>query len=125
MNPNQPKKATIGGCSILIVFALILFFIVKSCISPDETEIRAKEEKAAFYSSQEYVKQNIKSPSTAKFPPYDKSYVTRFNDSTYVVKSYLDAQNGFGAMLRANYSCIILFRKTGRVEGFGFAIENQ
>ncbi len=79
----------------------------------------------AYIASQEYARMNIKSPSTAEFPGSNQAEIVRFNDSTYVVKSYLDAQNGYGAMLRANYSCLIVFKKNGGVQGLNFAIENQ
>lgn len=55
--------------------------------------------------SHDFVKNQLKAPSTAKFPWYDDSCVDSLGNSRYRVTSYVDAQNSFGAMLRSNYIC--------------------
>ena len=50
------------------------------------------------------VEQNLKSPSSAEYP-YGTDGVVQINDSIFVVNSYVDSQNGFGAMLRTKYRC--------------------
>lgn len=65
-------------------------------------------QKKAYYISyaQDYVKQELKSPSTAEFPGtfwgVDDYAVTRYKD-TITVRSYVDSQNGFGATVRSNF----------------------
>jgi hypothetical protein len=58
----------------------------------------------AYIMMQEYVKQNLKAPATAKFGRTIDSgvSVTQGENYTYTIISYVDAQNEFGAMLR-NY----------------------
>ncbi|MCK5945072.1 MAG: hypothetical protein KAI24_23995, partial [Planctomycetes bacterium] len=53
----------------------------------------------AIYLAQEFVKQNLKSPSTARFPGPSHWQVTK-TDEGYTVKSFVDARNGFGATMR-------------------------
>lgn len=54
------------------------------------------------------VKQSLKAPSTAKFPfsYYDATFNSLGNDM-YEVKSWVDAQNSYGAMLRSNFTVSI------------------
>ncbi len=52
----------------------------------------------------DFVKGRLKSPSTADFPFFDKQ-VWKTDGQKYTVKSYVDAQNSFGAMIRNNWTC--------------------
>ncbi len=42
-------------------------------------------------------------PASAQFPDYNSGYVKWIKDSTYVVNSYVDAENSYGALLRSKY----------------------
>lgn len=53
--------------------------------------------------AQKYVEQYLKSPSTAKFPSLFKSEIKKTRPGSYIVTSYVDSQNGFGAITRNNY----------------------
>lgn len=68
------------------------------------------EEKAvatmSFVQCRSHVKDRLKSPSTAKFPLLDFTAI-KGADDTYMVMSYVDAQNSFGAMLRSSFMCSI------------------
>jgi hypothetical protein len=62
----------------------------------------------AVVQCQNYAKDRLRSPSTADFPWLDHAVVPRGNE-TYLVKSYVDAQNGFGAIVRNDYICEIRY----------------
>ena len=54
--------------------------------------------------AQRAVKNNIKSPSTAKFPYSNEAvFVGGMTDSIYSVKCYVDSQNSYGVMIRSNF----------------------
>ena len=54
------------------------------------------------------VRQSLKTPSTAEFPfSYASAEIQDLGNGNYVVKSYVDAQNGFGAMIRSNFTVTI------------------
>lgn len=58
--------------------------------------------------SEETIKKILKSPSTAKFAggfltPYEDWSFSK-NGTTYTVSSYVDSQNGFGAMIRSQFT---------------------
>ncbi|MCF4151791.1 hypothetical protein L2W58_08240 [Dethiosulfovibrio sp. F2B] len=60
------------------------------------------DEIGAFIWSKTFVKDYLKAPSTADFPFFDRES-TQLNDSTWVIKSYVDSQNSFGAIIRTRY----------------------
>lgn len=88
---------TILTCS---VFAFLAFG------SDDDDKVEKLEinkmDTKAFTISQGFVEERLKAPGSADFPYLD--YTAEYKgDSTYVVKSYVDAQNSFGAKLRTRY----------------------
>ena len=58
----------------------------------------------AYVMSQRGVRANLRSPATADFPTINSVSVRANGDCTYSVNAYVDAQNGFGALVRTNYS---------------------
>ncbi len=58
----------------------------------------------AYIAAQHFVDQRLKSPGSAKYPIYNSGYVTITLPGTYIVKSYVDSQNGFGALLRSDWT---------------------
>jgi len=65
----------------------------------------APTESQAKIMAQGMVKQLLKSPSTADFPSFD--YTTTNVGSKYTVVSYVDSQNGFGAMIRSTWRVVM------------------
>jgi hypothetical protein len=53
-----------------------------------------------------YVEQNLKSPRTAKFPWDFTKHVQR-DGTTYMISSYVDSQNAFGAMIRTHFNATV------------------
>lgn len=107
------KPTPAAGCAIIF---LILAFIGAvfgdhSSGGGSPTPARAADhcdEGEAFVMSESFVKDRLKSPSTADFPWSSKSdgvRVVKSKDSpcTFIVSSYVDSQNSFGATLRMRY----------------------
>lgn len=68
----------------------------------------------AFDVCTSFVKDRLKAPSTADFPnPYSRGSdvsmipVTYEQKPGYVVRSHVDAQNGFGAQIRSDFACTV------------------
>lgn len=99
----------------MIAIAAIGFFSIKSCFfssSPEEeraAEINNLKVTALTY-SHSCVEEKLKSPTSADFP-IDLKHVTMINDSVFVVNSYVDAQNSFGAMIRTKFICKLTILK--------------
>lgn len=137
MSSNTQPEAlkAIKGFLILFVLGLIVYggFSLKNRIAgstgseqataisgnvssnPTPAEInknaRAALSKAklnAFIQSQTCVEDLLKAPATAKFPFADTDLIPQLSDSTFLVESWVDAQNSYGAMLRQYYRCIVV-----------------
>jgi uncharacterized protein YgiM (DUF1202 family) len=77
------------------------------------TPSSSSEDLLAYNYAEGFVKQRLKSPGSAKFPGIwdgKRDHVTKLGNREYRINSYVDSQNGFGAMLRTNWSCIIFFK---------------
>lgn len=58
------------------------------------------------------VKNNLRSPSTADFPWFDYE-IYKKGKWRYIVKSYVDGQNAYGATIRNNWYCDIQYKGVG------------
>lgn len=78
-------------------------------------ECGEKNELSAYIMSQRFVKRQLRAPATADFPSWPDEYRVRvIGDCKYQVQSYVDAQNGFGALIRSNYSAVMqLYPESG------------
>lgn len=93
-------------------------------VEPTKEEIAAKErakEQAIWEANQERkisdgktgawvyaqyaVEECLRSPSTAKFPWVGSSHTSHQGGNIYVVRSYVDSQNAFGATIRTKFTC--------------------
>ena len=63
----------------------------------------------AIIFSEGYVKQRLKAPATADFAIATDDHASQIDDSTFYIHSYVDSQNGFGANIRSNYTCVMVF----------------
>lgn len=53
--------------------------------------------------AQFFIKEKLKAPSTASFASNSESNVIVAGECEFIIRSYLDAQNSFGAKLRSDY----------------------
>ncbi|KKN53705.1 hypothetical protein LCGC14_0599600 [marine sediment metagenome] len=78
-----------------------------------KAEARPKHDECSAYTmAQDFVTSRLKCPSTAKWPGFwagvSYSEITfHLGGGKYRISSYLDAQNGFGAMVRVNFICVV------------------
>jgi hypothetical protein len=75
---------------------------------PDDANEREPDKMGAFYYAEQAVEGHLKAPSTAEFSSYNPANITQASD-TFYVKSYVDSQNGFGAMVRSNFEVRVIF----------------
>ncbi len=63
-----------------------------------------KQQKAGFYIAQEFIKQNLKAPTTALFESYQSAHKLYYADTdVFHYRIAVDAQNSFGAMIRSTF----------------------
>lgn len=108
----EKQKIAKGCATISALGVFLLIFSVWNCSGEDDnsevTERKTFSKLDALSMSQMFVKDKLKSPSTAEFK-YGVDQVTKLNDSTFEVSSYVDSQNSFGAQIRTNYYCKFYF----------------
>lgn len=67
----------------------------------------------AFTMANEFIKDELKAPTTAEFPSMVADGVNLIPTTTgdgkcaFIVQTYVDAQNSFGAMIRQGYSVTV------------------
>jgi len=90
---------------IMVILVISLCCIFGSFSGPSESDISSM----ASIQCEFYVRDSLKSPSTAKFPSLLLSDVEKLENNMYYVGSYVDAQNSFGAIIRNKYYCKIKY----------------
>jgi len=112
------KKTESNGCLIFSIIILIIVYIIynmgndTSSNNSPTTSASSYNNFLAYSYAEDFVKKQLKSPSTAKFPGIIEKNKQSVNlgGGTFKIDSWVDSQNSFGAMIRTNFSCIIVFK---------------
>jgi hypothetical protein len=107
----------------MIFLVLILFIVIYVATVPSEsnttthasvTSSHIVADYEAHLIAERFIKERLKAPSTADFPwgTYRANHLP--NDS-WIVSSYVDAQNSFGAKLRSNWVCELKYNGRGEL----------
>lgn len=107
--PAAAPKKTAGGCVVLIVLvvgALIVGTIAMALFGPRTPEHSTA---AAFVTCNQFVENRLRAPGSTKFPYVTEATIQTLGDADYEVSSYVDSQNGFGALLRSKYTCAVTY----------------
>lgn len=102
---EQAAKAKLIGLGIA---ALAVIATCVMCVSGSfgGGEEDADSSEMAEIMCQDFVADRLKSPSTAEF---SDASTTLLGTSRYKVTGAVDAENGFGAMIRAHYVCQVRY----------------
>jgi len=103
---REDKVITYQVTGVLFVLMVIIAIGYNACSSEEPEPVG---EINALIHSRDCVTNSLKAPATAVFAPLFKSTVTKTNDSTFTVVSYVDSQNSYGAMLRNAYTCTVVY----------------
>jgi hypothetical protein len=104
------KKYSLHLLSIVTITIFILLAYGSS--DSDTGSSSPSDNKFLAYSyAEDFVKQKLKSPSSAEFPgTFEKDeHITELGNRKYKINSWVDSQNSFGAQIRTNFSCTITF----------------
>lgn len=117
-----------GWITLFVMAFLILFYF--KCCSNDEKSVEVKkaevvltpEQKSkqhtktdAFVEAISVVRNQLKAPSTADFGYDSENGCKQMNDSSFVVKNYVDSENSFGAKLRSEFLCLVYYTSDNKV----------
>lgn len=109
---NWFRKHPIGTLILVLIFVPIFVSQIIAEPTPETTPAQqiseVKYQSARILAKSYIAKIPLKSPSTAKYnPPITK--VDPQNPNLFEVSSYIDSQNGFGAMIRTYWSMKLEF----------------
>ncbi len=99
------KEEKEGGCVRYIIIVFVSVFLLLNIwqnLSSDKEKSISDMETMAVALSQHYMSQKLQSPGTASYP-WGGSRFDVIDDNTCKVTSYVDSQNGFGAVVRTDY----------------------
>lgn len=100
------NKATVIAVILVIIICIGTYFIMQS---QAEDKPDTGDNTGAYVVCKDFVTDRLKAPSTAEFPSMYYSTIEKLTDTTWRVKSYVDAQNSFGAMIRTNFICEVRY----------------
>ena len=72
----------------------------------------------AWVCAQDIVNSNLKAPSTAEYCSYPSADITWNGGSDYTVSGYVDAENGFGSMVRTYFTVTLTLTAKGYKNGY-------
>lgn len=108
---SSSSNSPVGFIGIFVIIVVVVVGF-KSCFGDKEAmaKERCKDTGLAFVMSQRFVKRELKSPSSAKFPSMAASAVQVGECSISILSSF-EAQNSFGALLRGGYKVTMHYNK--------------
>lgn len=123
VNTNNRYNSSSGNKSVGIFLACLIFFglicFIFFCIGgsnkkPSETSLKTQ----AWVCAQDIVKQNLKSPSTAKFCTMPEATIRNSKDNDWAVSGWVDAQNSFGGTIRTKFFVTLTLTENGYKNGY-------
>lgn len=97
----------------LVLSAVVLSFFailaIGSSDSGSNSPAPSHDEISAYTMCQQFTEERLKAPSTAKWPWGASDATTHLGDGRYRVRTHVDAQNSFGAMIRSQVDCTVRY----------------
>lgn len=108
MTTSAPKRAPVTTVTLIALTVILLCGVgvvaAFTRSSPDASKIEPiSQSDMAITMCEKFVKERLKSPTTAKFS--DEAAAAGSHADEYAVVGQVDAQNGFGAMIRNQFRC--------------------
>ncbi len=109
LTPKQETNKTPAWQSGCLIFLLIIgaLYLIVQFFTPPAKERSLTPKEIAWYGCQVAIESRLKAPKTAEFQRYSEKDIRYINDKIYYVYMYVDSQNGFGAMIRTDFTCQI------------------
>ncbi|MCH7605253.1 hypothetical protein IID24_04680 [Patescibacteria group bacterium] len=100
---TQPKKKSNFKTLFIVLGVVIILFVFLALAGGGENV----SERMAYIQAQGFLKDHLKSPSTAEFP---LNFVhKKLLDNRFAIESYVDAENSFGATIRSDWSATVQY----------------
>lgn len=108
---DERKNQIYGIITLLVITALCLIIFSTCSNNGDDSSEKPDEptETDAFIMCRLFVEDRLKAPRTAKFPASSTAKISQSNNR-FTVSSYVDAENGFGALIRSDFLCVVEYQ---------------
>ena len=90
-----------------VILICLLCLIMGGCGKSDSREMDA------WVCAEEVVRQNLKSPSSAKFCTYPEATIKDKGNDEYMITGWVDADNSFGASIRTDFTVTLTLTENG------------
>lgn len=103
--------------------ASLTLVLIAGCdkLTPEQKAQKTCEDGILSYLyARDFIKNNLKSPSTAEFPSFNEVSHKYLGNCTHNITGHVDAQNSFGAMLRNKFDVTVRYNKSNQ----NFYLEN-
>lgn len=113
---GRPRTAPSGSSAVsksIAIGCAAIFLLLLTCflITPNESSHSNPygDSGMAAIMCQDFVKRRLRAPATAQFPNIYSADTRRqdLGQGRYRIEAYVDAQNGFGALIRNTFTCVI------------------
>ena len=104
---SKNKKLAVATGAVCLL--ALIGYLNKDNESPKATV--ADKRREAVVICQMHAKKSLKNPSSADFPWGDQ--VKPLGNDEYILASYVEAENSFGATVRTEYSCQVKYAGGG------------
>lgn len=76
----------------------------------------------AWVICQQFLEDRLTAPATAEYPSGYSQYTSSLGGGRFRVDAYVDAENGFGALVRTDFVCTVNYQgnDNGRLESLQF-----
>jgi hypothetical protein len=109
---SPPPTKSGWGCApiVAIVLGLLAIVVVVNHFNAQTGPSPATlpyDAAGAFGICKQFVEKRLKAPASAKFPRSSEATITDLGGGKFQVVSYVDSQNGFGALIRSTIDCTV------------------
>ena len=105
--PARRRSGGLTGCAVVFFLVTMSLVVLAAIGSATSGGPRAPSDGEARLMCEKFVTDRLRAPATASFAGSSATTVTKSGDDTFRVRSYVDAQNGFGANIRTHYTCVV------------------
>lgn len=99
---------------VVALFALLFIGVIANSDpkpAPTITRSWAPDNFDAYTMAKKFITDRLKAPSTAEFASIHQSTVSQSGNNEWKVSSYVDSQNGFGAMIRTKFTISMMVNR--------------
>jgi hypothetical protein len=109
--PRKKLHAAIVAVTVLAIVTSMYYHAMLMLVKRPTTIMAPQpishSASAAWSMCQQFVSERLRVPKSAEFADFFDSQSRGGQDGEYEIHSYVDAQNGFGALIRNSYVCTV------------------